>query len=82
MELAKLAMEVGLHPLYEIFDGTEYKMSGPSRRLKELRPLDDYWKTQGQFKHLFKPEWADFKKKLQEQVNDDWEILKKKCGIE
>jgi len=82
MELAKLAVEVGLHPLYEIFNGTEYKMSGPSRRLKELRPLDDYWKTQGQFKHLFKPKWADFKKVLQEQVNDDWELLKKKCGVE
>jgi pyruvate/2-oxoacid:ferredoxin oxidoreductase beta subunit len=57
-------------------------MSGPSTRLKELRPLDDYWKTQGQFKHLFKPEWADFKKGLQEQVNADWELLKKKCGVE
>jgi pyruvate ferredoxin oxidoreductase beta subunit len=82
MELAKMAVECGLHPLYEVVDGTEYTMSGPSKRLKELIPLEEYWKTQGQYKHLFRPEWEDFRKAIQQQVNDDWALLKKKCGIE
>jgi pyruvate ferredoxin oxidoreductase beta subunit len=82
MELAKLAVECGLHPLFEVIDGTEFIMSGPSKRLKELTPLDEYWKTQGQFRHLLRPEWEDFRKEIQQQVNDDWELLKKKCGVE
>ncbi|MFW9848849.1 MAG: thiamine pyrophosphate-dependent enzyme [Candidatus Thorarchaeota archaeon] len=82
IELSKLAVEVGIHPLYEVIDGEEYIMSGPSKRLKELTPMEEYWKTQGQFKHLFKPQWEDFRHKIQEDVNHDWELLKKKCGVE
>ncbi len=81
IELAKLAVETGLHPLYEVIDGKEWIMSGPSKRLKELRPVDEYFKTQGQFKHLFKPEWAEFRAWIQEEVLKDWEELKRKCGV-
>ncbi|MBD3407793.1 MAG: pyruvate ferredoxin oxidoreductase [Candidatus Lokiarchaeota archaeon] len=83
MELAKLAVETGIHPLYEIIDGEEYIMSGPSKRLKELTPVDDYMKPQGQFRHLFKdPQWEDFRKQIQTWIKEDWELLKKKCGVE
>ena len=82
IELSKLAVETGIHPLYEVFDGTEYVMSGPSKRLKELTPVDEYFKTQGQFKHLFTPQWEDFRKKIQEQILEDWHLLRKKCGLE
>ncbi|MCJ7817372.1 MAG: thiamine pyrophosphate-dependent enzyme, partial [Candidatus Thorarchaeota archaeon] len=82
ISLSKLAVETGLHPLYEVINGEEWIMSGPSKNLKELKPVDEYFKTQGQFKHLFKPEWADFRKSIQEQVTHDWELLKKKCGVE
>ena len=82
ISLSKLAVETGLHPLYEVIDGDEWILSGPSKRLKELKPVDEYFKTQGQFKHLFKPEWEDFRKSIQEQVTSDWEHLKKRCGVE
>ncbi|MHA1943251.1 MAG: pyruvate ferredoxin oxidoreductase, partial [Candidatus Thorarchaeota archaeon] len=82
ISLAKLAVETGLHPLYEVIDGEEWIMSGPSKRLKELKPVDEYFKTQGQFKHLFKPQWEDFRKSIQEKVNHDWEVLKKRCGVD
>jgi len=82
IELAKMAVECGIHPLYEVIDGEEWILSGPSKRLKELTPLTEYWKTQGQFKHLFKPEWKDFSEKIQEEINHDWEVLKKRCGVE
>ncbi len=81
MELAKLAVETGVHPLYEIIDGEQYIMSAPSKNLKELTPLDEFFKLQGQFKHLYKPEWEDFRKQVQAQVLADWELLKKKCGV-
>ncbi len=82
IELSKLAVETGIHPLYEIIDGKEYIMSGPSKRLKELKPVDEYFKLQGQFKHLFTPQWEGFRKEIQQDIIDDWELLKKRCGIE
>ncbi len=82
IELSKLAVETGIHPLYEVIDGKEYIMSGPSKRLKELKPLDEYLKLQGQFKHLFTPQWEDFRKQVQEQIIEDWHLLRKKCGLE
>ncbi len=82
IELTKLAVETGLHPLYEVIDGKEWIMSGPSKRIKELKPVDEYFKLQGQFKHLFTPQWDDFRKQIQEWVYEDWELLKKKCGVD
>jgi pyruvate ferredoxin oxidoreductase beta subunit len=82
IELAKMAVQTGIHPLYEVIDGEEYIMSGPSKRLKELTPLEEYWKTQGQFRHIFKDEWKDFREAIQEDINHEWNLLKKKCGIE
>lgn len=82
MELAKLAVQTGIHPLYEIIDGTEYIMSSPSKNLKELKPLDEYLQTQGQFKHLFTPKWESYRAEIQQDLKDDWELLRKKCGLE
>ncbi|MHA2021177.1 MAG: thiamine pyrophosphate-dependent enzyme, partial [Candidatus Thorarchaeota archaeon] len=82
IELAKMAVEAGIHPLFEVIDGEEWIMSGPSKNLKELKPLEEYWATQGQFRHLKEPRWNDFKKQIQDQVNHDWEILRKRCGLE
>jgi pyruvate ferredoxin oxidoreductase beta subunit len=82
IELAKMAVETGIHPLFEVIDGEEWIMSGPSKNLKELKPLEEYWATQGQFKHLKDPKWDDFKKQIQDQVNHDWEVLRQRCGLE
>jgi pyruvate ferredoxin oxidoreductase beta subunit len=82
IELAKMAVETGIHPLFEVIDGEEWIMSGPSKNLKELKPLEEYWATQGQFRHLKDPKWNDFKKQIQDQVNHDWELLRKRCGLE
>ncbi len=82
IELAKMAVETGIHPLFEVIDGEEWIMSSPSKNLKELKPLKEYWATQGQFRHLKDPKWDDFKKQIQDQVNHDWELLRKRCGLE
>ncbi|MFX1261282.1 MAG: thiamine pyrophosphate-dependent enzyme [Promethearchaeota archaeon] len=82
IELAKLAVETGIHPLYEVIDGEEWVMSSPSKNLKELKPLEEYWETQGQFRHLKDSKWDGFKKQIQDQVNHDWDLLKKRCGLE
>ncbi len=45
---ARLAVETGVFPLYEVIDG-QYKMS---LDLPRLKPLKDYLKIQGRFRHL------------------------------
>ena len=45
---ARLAVETGVFPLYEVENG-EYKMSLEPAK---LRPVKDYLKSQGRFRHL------------------------------
>ncbi len=49
---------------------------------KEKLPIADFMKPQGRFKHLFAPENEWLLKKVQEEVDAEWEKLQKeaKCG--
>ncbi|MBM4019293.1 MAG: pyruvate ferredoxin oxidoreductase [Planctomycetes bacterium] len=50
-ELARLAFETGLYPLYEIIRGE----TKPHRPPKDgWRPVEEYLKPQGRFRHLFR----------------------------
>ncbi len=48
VRMGRLAVETGIFPLYEVVNG-EYRMS---LALPELRPVNDYLKLQGRFRHL------------------------------
>ena len=50
MEITKIAVETNFWPLYEIEDG-EYKIT---YKPKETKPITEWLKPQGRFKHLFK----------------------------
>jgi pyruvate ferredoxin oxidoreductase beta subunit len=54
IEVAKLAVETGAVPLYEIIEG-KHVMSPPSKDLSKLKPVEEYLKVQGRYGHLFKP---------------------------
>jgi pyruvate ferredoxin oxidoreductase beta subunit len=47
--LGRLAVESGIFPLYEVENG-KYKLS--SEMPRKLKPLQDYFKSQGRFRHL------------------------------
>lgn len=49
VEVGKLAVETALWPLYEIENGLLTKV----RKVKRRKPVEDYLKAQGRFKHLF-----------------------------
>ena len=68
IKLAKLAVQTNSFPLYEIFDGITYKQS---IKVKERKPLKEYMKYQGRFKHL--PE--DELQFLQGCVDENYELL-------
>jgi pyruvate ferredoxin oxidoreductase beta subunit len=50
IEIARLAVDTGLWPLFEMVDG---KLDGV-KKIRALKPVEDYLKAQGRYKHLFK----------------------------
>ena len=57
VEIAKLAVETGVTPLYEIING-KHKINRPND-VSKLNPVEEYLQTQGRYRHLFKPERKD-----------------------
>lgn len=52
IEIAKLAADTGLYPLYEIEKGQLTRV----RKIARKRPVEEYLKLQGRFRHLFETE--------------------------
>lgn len=74
IQVAKLAVNSKVFPLYEVIDG-EYKLS---RKVAKPKPVADYLKVQRRFRHLTETEIE----KIQAKVDGDWETLLKRCGVE
>jgi pyruvate ferredoxin oxidoreductase beta subunit len=56
VEVAKMAVNTGLWPLYEMEDGEVTKV----RKLgKNIKPVEDYLKMQRRFRHLFSMEGGE-----------------------
>lgn len=77
--LSRLAVETCYWPLYEIENGVTRITFKP----KEKKPIVDFLKPQGRFKHLFKPENEGLLAQIQSDIDAEWERLLKEeaCGI-
>jgi len=73
IRLGRLAVETGVFPLYEVENG-QYKLS---LDVGELKPITDYMKLQGRFRHL-SPDEID---RIQARVSADYQKLKQKAGV-
>jgi len=71
VKLGRLAVETGIFPLYEVENG-EYKLNFD---FPELKPVTDYMKLQGRFRHLS----DDIIEKIQQRVTADYAELKEKA---
>ncbi|CCJ34376.1 Pyruvate:ferredoxin oxidoreductase, beta subunit [Caloramator australicus RC3] len=71
LEVVKAAVETCFWPLYEVENG-EYKINYIP---KEKKPITEWLKLQGRFKHLLKPENEHIVQKIQEEVDRRWERL-------
>jgi pyruvate/2-oxoacid:ferredoxin oxidoreductase beta subunit len=69
VKIARLAVQSNVFPLYEVENGVDYTIN-----VKGNRPVTDYLKIQGRFKHLTD---EDFEQ-IQDMVNEDWELLLRK----
>ena len=83
IELARKAVETCVWPLYEV-SNYKYRLTGLSRMIaegkKEKVPIEEYLRMQGRFSHLFNDKFKGVISDIQHKIDQDWEILKKKCG--
>ncbi len=71
IRLGRLAVETGVFPMYEVENG-KYRLNMDPPK---LRPVEDYYKLQGRFRHLT----GDLRKEIQERIIEDYAQLKKKA---
>lgn len=72
IKAGRLAVETGIFPLYEVEEG-KYTLNFD---FPKLRPVEDYFKLQGRFRHLSKEIVA----KIQERVNNEYAKLKERAA--
>jgi pyruvate ferredoxin oxidoreductase beta subunit len=72
VKMGRLAVETGVFPLYEIVNG-QYRLS---MDISPLRPVAEYTKVQGRFRHLT----PDLLEQMQGRVIKSYEELKKKAS--
>jgi pyruvate ferredoxin oxidoreductase beta subunit len=73
VSIGRLAVQTGAFPLYEIDHGA-LRLTMPT---PQLRPVQDYLKPQGRFRHLGKEHLAE----IQARVEEDYRKLERRSGI-
>jgi pyruvate ferredoxin oxidoreductase beta subunit len=74
IELGRLAVETGIFPLYEVENGT-YRLT---KKVSKLKPVSEYLKLQGRFRHLTE----DMREQIQKEVDRVYQALMKKAGVQ
>ncbi|MDR0956633.1 MAG: hypothetical protein LBL77_02065 [Endomicrobium sp.] len=77
MSLARLAVETCIWPSFEV-ENDVYKINVMP---KEKKPVVEFLKPQGRFKHLFKQENAHILETIQKDIDKKWEILKYRASV-
>jgi len=82
VEISRLAVQTCVFPLWEAEYG-EYKLSPASKTIarnpERKKLVELYLKTQGRFRHLFKPENKHVLEAIQKEVDRRWQKLLKAC---
>ncbi len=76
IEICKSGVETCYWPLFEVIEGKWVLNYEP----KNKRPIEDFLKRQGRFKHLFKPANEHLIGEFQKEVDRRWEELLEKCN--
>ncbi len=78
VEIAKLAVRTGFWPLFEVEDGHWRQ----TVKVMNRKPVEEFLKPQGRFKHLFTPENAELLAAVQAEVDRYWEFIQKRVTCE
>ena len=76
VDIGKLAVETGVFPLWEL-EGGVYKLNVNPAKLK---PVEEYLKPQGRFRHLLEEKNQPLLAEFQANVDQNWAALLKKTG--
>lgn len=74
IHIGRLAVETGVHPLYEIVDGKTILSYDPG----DLKPLKDYLELQPRFKHLTDSDISG----IETRIRREYEDLKKRAATD
>jgi pyruvate ferredoxin oxidoreductase beta subunit len=69
--MTKLAVDTCFWPLFEAVDGKVRVTYKP----RQKKPVVEFLKTQGRFRHLFRPENEGLIEQIQAEVDREWEEL-------
>lgn len=82
IEYTKLVVESCVFPLFEVVKG-KWQLSTPSKLIElapqKKKPVTDYFKGQGRFRHLFTPQNKKVLDEIQRWTDERWQRLLKKC---
>jgi pyruvate ferredoxin oxidoreductase beta subunit len=73
VDISRLAVQTKVFPLYEVIDG-QYVMS---RKIKKAKPVAEYLKLQGRFRHLDKKTIEV----IQQRVDQEYDALVQKAAL-
>ena len=74
IKMAKLAVETGVTPLYEIIEG-KHTVNRP-KDISKLKPIEEYLGAQGRYRHLFRPKKREEEiKEIENRVRENLELL-------
>lgn len=76
IEIAKLGVQTGFWPLFEVEDGVWRVTTA----VKDRKPVEEFFKPQGRFKHLFKPENAELLAAIQAEVDRYWDYVHRRAA--
>jgi pyruvate ferredoxin oxidoreductase beta subunit len=76
IQTARVATETCMWPLFEVENGV-WKLSYKPR---EKKPVEEWFKMQGRFRHLFTPAFEHIIAKVQAHVDQEWQRLLERCG--
>lgn len=76
IQMARLSADTCVWPLFEVENGV-WKLN---YKPKEKKPVVDWFKSQGRFRHLFTPAFEHVIAEAQERVDQDWARLLRLCG--
>ena len=81
IDYTKLAVESCVFPVFEVVKG-KYELSTPSKLIalapQKKKPITDYLKGQGRYRHLFTPQGKKILDELQRFTDEHWAKLQKK----
>ncbi|UNQ72526.1 thiamine pyrophosphate-dependent enzyme [Infirmifilum sp. NZ] len=73
IEVARLAVQTRIWPLYEYENG-KIRITVP---VKEPKPIEDYFKLQGRFRHLLEPQNRWLLEEIKRDIEENWNRLVK-----